>query len=318
MKETIKYALTSNGKIVSINEAERGLNCNCLCIGCKQRLIAKKGKKQIHHFAHYNAIECGKSNQTLIHLKAKDILLKAKKIKLPDLYIEFPNSGKNKELIKSADYISIDHVILEKKLDSIIPDIIVISNNQKLIIEVVVTHDIDDEKFQKIKKMNIPTLKIDLSKKEELTDKELEKNIIDNLENKTWIFNRLSEKYYNLFKYKAKPFEPNHNRKGVYCPQNLYGWGGHSSAKLSDCYTCKYCFCIEGPNNCLGYAGISTLEDLKKGGNPPAKLTKKPSIWFEDTLCEKCKKGYMKKKISKHGTFLGCSNYPNCKNTIKL
>ncbi len=38
---------------------------------------------------------------------------------------------------------------------------------------------------------------------------------------------------------------------------------------------------------------------------------------FESTLCNKCN-GYMIKRKGKYGDFLGCANYPKCKNSIKI
>ncbi len=40
---------------------------------------------------------------------------------------------------------------------------------------------------------------------------------------------------------------------------------------------------------------------------------------LENTLlCPSCKSGFMTKRMGKYGNFLGCTNYPKCKNTINL
>ncbi|MBQ5523446.1 MAG: hypothetical protein IIT86_11670 [Oscillospiraceae bacterium] len=51
------YAL-QNGSIVNISDVESGLKCNCVCPACGERLVAKKGNKMMHHFAHYSDANC--------------------------------------------------------------------------------------------------------------------------------------------------------------------------------------------------------------------------------------------------------------------
>ena len=83
---------------------------------------------------------------------------------IPPVYVEFPQSGKPKELISMEREISIDDVELEKRFDDIIPDTVVYSGDKYFFIEIYVTHHIDDEKLKKLKEKNISTIEIDLSK----------------------------------------------------------------------------------------------------------------------------------------------------------
>lgn len=59
--------LQETGEVVSIDDVPSGLKCNCICPNCHVRLIAKKGKKNVHHFAHVNGAECLLSKKK--HLK---------------------------------------------------------------------------------------------------------------------------------------------------------------------------------------------------------------------------------------------------------
>ena len=56
MIKNIRYGL-QNGISKYIKDVENGLSCNCVCAGCGGILVARKGKKQTHHFAHYNTDE---------------------------------------------------------------------------------------------------------------------------------------------------------------------------------------------------------------------------------------------------------------------
>lgn len=43
------------GEMVSVDEVERGLACNCKCPSCDGRLVARKADVNAHHFAHHTA-----------------------------------------------------------------------------------------------------------------------------------------------------------------------------------------------------------------------------------------------------------------------
>ena len=142
----LTYALKNN-LLVHISDVERGKNCQCVCPACNEPLIAKKGEKVLHHFAHSTGHVCEYGYETSLHLAAKDILLQAKKMIIPSVKIHFPHTHKRDELISNAQEISIDAVELEKRIDSIIPDIVVNCNGKRFIIEIFVTHRIDDSKL---------------------------------------------------------------------------------------------------------------------------------------------------------------------------
>lgn len=322
MINRLQYAMKDN-KLVHILEVESGLGCSCYCPQCGSKLVAKKGKRKIYHFAHYNSEDCHGSIETSLHMLAKEIISEEKRVKLPELYLEFPNSYKEKELIHPERIIDVDSVYLEKRIDNIIPDIIIDKRGYKLLIEIYVTHDVDENKLTKIKNAGFSTLSIDLNDKaKDITKADLKKIIVDETNNKRWIYNRVENDLYKMFEQKARMFEQS-TRSGVFCPQYKYGWKGKSSARIEDCIECEYCFSYYGIKNCLGYSGVSKIKDLN---NPALEEKSKKLInenkikneWLQGTQCEKCRQGYMKLNVSKYGKFLGCSNYPNCNNTIKL
>lgn len=184
------YALHDN-ELVHISQVESGLKCNCVCPSCGSALVARKGKKVTHHFAHYNADVCKYGYETSLHMAAKDIILKSKKFWLPAVYVNF-SSGKTKELIKEAVQIDVDDVILEKQMDDIIPDIIIKSGGKELIVEIFVTHAIDEAKLKKIQSKDISTLEIDLSKrKRAINSSELEEVLIGVSDEKQWKYNSI-------------------------------------------------------------------------------------------------------------------------------
>lgn len=324
MYNRLQYALYDN-MLIHIDDVQRGLDCGCICPSCGSKLIARKGSKKIHHFAHYNSEECNNCIETSIHMLAKEILSEEMRIKIPAVYLSFsPESYKDEQLIYDEQLVKFDKVYLEKRIDDIIPDVVLELNGSKLLVEIYVTHGVDEQKENKIKEIGISTLLIDLSNQDyEISKEYLKEILLNDTDNKKWIYNKKEREIYNRFKEKARPFQDAGNLNGVFCPQYLHGWKGKSSARLEDCIYCEYCFSISGEVNCLGYSGVSSIKDLDRPelADISIKLKRENKIekrWYEGTQCKKCRQGYMLVRSGKTGDFLGCSNYPKCNHTISI
>ncbi len=142
-----------NGKSVHISEVSSGLACKCICGSCKAQLVAKKGPKNAHSFAHHKSKECQYAVETSLHMAAKRALEESVVIVLPELIITETVGVESREAIVGERHIAkIDSVVLEHRLHDIIPDVIAYINGQPFIIEIAVTHDIDEIKLGKIQK----------------------------------------------------------------------------------------------------------------------------------------------------------------------
>jgi hypothetical protein len=204
---TTLIAGLQEGILKHISEVANGLKCECVCPACNKKLIARKGEKRSHHFAHYKNPECKFGAQTAIHLLAKEILEKSEKIKIPPIPPAFLNTEiekTNDKFISHGEFqeiseeyeVTIDKVYLEKKLrHKFIPDVIIVAKDKQLIIEIAVTHFVGRQKIEKIKKEQISALDIDLSKVANFDSREeLEHLIIENIKNKKWLYNHYEEK----------------------------------------------------------------------------------------------------------------------------
>ena len=123
----------------------------------------------MHHFSHYSGHNCEYGYETSLHLAAKEIISKAKTIVIPYVFLHSPYPYKKDELLCKAKEMQIDKVELEKHYDGIIPDIVLHKGNKKLFVELFVTHRIDEEKLERLRKANISTIEIDLSKRKDTT-----------------------------------------------------------------------------------------------------------------------------------------------------
>lgn len=208
--------------ISDLTEDDRGLNCRCYCPYCNEQLVAKLGKIREHHFAHNSHTNvCTYGTETGLHKLAKEILESANYILLPPLKVVYKSKSinlndfhicyKNKTPYKNTPYDSskfiiesdklyYDSVKIENRLGNIhngviIPDIIIYKKDTPLIIEIAVSHKVDENKLKKIKNKNISAIEI-LLKQEDLfalSKEELTNEIINNIKNKYWLYNRKAE-----------------------------------------------------------------------------------------------------------------------------
>ena len=160
MGKFLQLALNDKKEIVSIFRVPTGEKCNCTCPECGEELVAKnKGKSEdttlepnqkAAHFAHASGKECEFAGETAIHLLAKEVIKKSKRIKI---YYEHPEGI---ELGLKDEIIEFDIVETEKEYSNgeitIKPDATLKKGNTTLFLEFFKTHQVDEEKREKIEK----------------------------------------------------------------------------------------------------------------------------------------------------------------------
>jgi len=178
-----------DGVLVHISDVASGLKCACICPACNCQLMAKKGTEKTHHFAHHNAPECKHALESALHLYAKQIIEKRRSLLIPAYCTHIDGYGLSK--LSDERIIEIDKVYLEKKLADFVPDVIVETKGHRLLIEIAVTHFIDENKFYSILSADLSTIEIDLSSlhKEGFNPGAIEAAVVDGLMGKRWIHN---------------------------------------------------------------------------------------------------------------------------------
>lgn len=327
------YALKDN-KIIHISEVESGLKCNCKCPACGESLIARKGQKVIHHFAHQSKRNCEYGYQTSLHLAAKDILSKSKEMVLPEVILDFYKHKGSYKQVKISDSIRIklDKVELEKKEGDIIPDVIAYSGGKKFYIEIFVTHPVDEKKLNKLRKEDISTIEVDLSKIDRTISKEeLMTILVNDCSEKKWIYNCIENKWFNLFIDHSEKKKIIKRHRVNNCPiSSRINRGKSFALVLDDCLYCEYCLEVfndyENEENeyirCTGDQRLSEISDFNTPFEERIKTTNKK---FEAERINSISKGYCPNcnhklvvKNGKYGEFLGCSNYPYCKFNVNI
>lgn len=203
--------------IADISSNENGKKCGCVCPQCGTPLIAKtKGSVRSPHFAHTKDLSCDVTfaQQTALHLLAKEIVAREKKVYLPEIAISRPNySDKGwdwevaamlplSKVVSPARQWACDSVDVERFENGYIPDLKVIIQGKPCLIEIAVTHFVDEEKKSKIIDSKMPLVEIDLGdlRYEDIDPGTLKHILTESPENRVWINNpRLPE-----FKTKAE------------------------------------------------------------------------------------------------------------------
>ena len=233
---------------------------------------------------------------------------------IPPVYVEFPQSGKPKELISMEREISIDDVELEKRFDTIIPDIVVYSGDKYFFVEIYVTHPIDDEKLKKLEEKNISTIEIDLSKiKRDISVEELSDILLKSSDRKSWKYNAVSDKWYRHFEKDASDELPlKRHGGGTYyvdrCPLQDLNWTNYANVR-DDCMRCVYCISYSRGKNllCSGRKRISTIADFSISKEERVSISSFLPLWARK--CPYCNVQLVSKKIGDDQGW-GCPHCP--------
>ena len=217
-KEQNEYAKNVKGEPIYILEAESGRK-GYWCMGCDAEMEAVIQKKNTFHKSYFRhiakdvkkgEIPCTFSNQDFRHNLAIDILQRTKRIKVPNLYKYAPD-GKSAKLIQEATFVEAHSVKkelsfyegddgevqfgknpdIDNKNLLIRPDVTFFDIHGKpiLLIEIVVSHKLNDEKKAKIRRLGIDTIQI-------VIPKDSPENIAKNFlvtKNTKWVFNHVEQ-----------------------------------------------------------------------------------------------------------------------------
>lgn len=189
------WAENVNGKLVHVDNVSNGLECNCICPHCKEKLLARHGDIREHGFAHYsdkrgaNLDICYK---VILYKLAEQILQTKKRIHVPSYYGIFKETD-----IEFANVIIDGCYEREDKQ----PDVIATTKDgQQYLIEFIFEHKVQHKR--EIDYHNLSCLEIDLSGQ---TLESLNDFLFKSSDNRRWVnndnyFNRIETVYRNANK----------------------------------------------------------------------------------------------------------------------
>lgn len=182
IKQILTFALDANDKTPRfIDDVPNGSSCNCVCPQCGNNLIAvngvPNGEGRAHHFRHDPGSKCTCSDETLLHIMAKEVLSEKKIIMLPE--------DRNGARQLPFDYVESETL---DPLTRLRPDCICHYGDKELWVEFKRTHEVDRKKEAKICKAKINCIEIDINQCE--YDKSAMLDFLINTSScREWVFN---------------------------------------------------------------------------------------------------------------------------------
>lgn len=195
------YASDQEGNLIYIDSAERGLSCHCNCLACGEVVVAKKGRRNKHHFAHYGGkIACTIAPESVLHKLGKQVIIEAKGLQLPPMPGVYP-SAENPEEDKTSWWDFVE-VYEEQTQQDFRPDLVAeLKDGTRLLIEIAVTSFVGEHKQEKIERLQEKTIELDLRYLIGQIGKhrlEIRDHILHDTQHKTWLHPNLPDGGLNL------------------------------------------------------------------------------------------------------------------------
>lgn len=159
-------------------------------------MLAKKGEVLSPHFAHAAGADCIGGAETALHLAAKQVLLDARRIRLPALTVEASRNdpvcglySASRTYHEPKDW-HFDAVEAEATVGSLRPDIAGMVNGARCAVEIHVTHAVDAIKQEKLRRAELPCIEVHLADLvgQVWSLEQLGQQVVERLDNKSWAF----------------------------------------------------------------------------------------------------------------------------------
>lgn len=195
--ESIPFALSeSDHRVYEPRAVPLGKRCGCVCPGCRQPVYAKHclSEKRAPHFAHTPGSDCTSGYETAVHLAAKQLIEARGMLLFPALSVSISvvdalgeRHTPTREIV-AAGQRTLTNVVLEEAMGQIRPDVRVDTLDLgTVLVEVAVTHFVDEIKLARIVEMRVGAIEIDLSTLRDATFSALESALFHDATRTTWL-----------------------------------------------------------------------------------------------------------------------------------
>lgn len=259
MSAFLSMAKNTDGVLVHVDSVKNGMKCGCFCPECNAPLSARNcGLIREHHFAHAKGMECSNAYETALHLLAKEVILETGCIMLPEQHVDgFPEG-----------LVRLNNVMTEKMDEAwgFIPDAEgIMPNGERLLIEFLVSHKVDDKKRTIIIDHNLKCIELNINSVELNRDR-MKEFIMGTAEDRQWI-GHVSESNHGRESY-SRPRNPLYDKLREYL-KDAFDAGTLSISPFSSYrrhwYNDGYGYSQEGKESfCLKQYGYDTCLVGKK------------------------------------------------------
>ena len=187
-------------------------------------------------------------------------------------------------LIETEKKYSLDSVLVEQRIGDVVADLLADVEGQKLIIEIKVTHEVDEEKLERIRRLGISAVEVDLSDlPRDTTLADLEPPVISSNGRKTWLYNSVADERLRSMISMARTVPTVARGMALhvdYCPIPMRTWNGKPYANvMDDCLSCEYALNVgDGIGSVTCAAFNSDLRSLVDGARGYALQTQPQAL----------------------------------------
>lgn len=194
-----------DGRVWAPGEVGKGKACGCICPGCHAPLAAKaqESRRKRPHFAHLTDTGCQTGRETGIHLRAKQLIAERHELVIPAWTgdpIDMPNpphardeEGRlhwGRQIDHPMRRVGLRDIEVERSFGTYQPDVYARDEVDELLIEIRVTHAVDDRKAARVQAQGRRMVEIDLSQLHRNTPHDLaafEQAVLFDPANRGWI-----------------------------------------------------------------------------------------------------------------------------------
>jgi hypothetical protein len=154
------------------------------------------------------SMEAAYRRESLLHKEVKAILDEARSLTVPGWNLNVVSQkGQVFQYREPFKRLTLKSTLLEHRLGRIVPDVVAtLPNNSELLVEVTVTNHVTDERLERIKQVNLPTLEIDFSHMGGIVNRErLRSLVLDEVTGKRWLHHPLMHQQLADLNYQARP-----------------------------------------------------------------------------------------------------------------
>ena len=162
--------------------------------------------------------------------------------------VEVPFHGRVLTIAPERRY-QIESIAVEHRVENIVPDIVAQIGGHSLLVEIKVTHGVDDHKLRQIKEAGISAVEIDLSgAPRAYLPEELEKLVVEGSAHKSWLNNTVADRQRKQVVSEATVRNFVYRGMALHvdgCPLPARVWKGKPYANvIDDCNGCKHALVI--------------------------------------------------------------------------
>jgi competence protein CoiA len=189
------FGLTSDGRLVSVEDVNRGKACACCCPECGEVLIARQGDMRAWHFAHASGGDCAGAAEGALHKAAKQLIVQEGAVLVPALEAKASHrldDGRLGEaaLMRPPQTWTLTEIREEVTIGAYRIDVTATHDGQPLLIEIAVTHVTEEPKREALCALGVPCCEIllDPYRHESWTWDALSREVLENPANRHWLF----------------------------------------------------------------------------------------------------------------------------------